>query len=81
MKVILSKEAQKSYTHFPISEQKKIKKRLLALIDYPYIGKKLEGQLSQYRSIRAWPYRIIYQVNDDKQRIEVSNIVHRQGAY
>lgn len=81
MKVILSKEAQKNYTHFPISEQKKIKKKLLSLEENPYGGKKLEGQLSGYRSVRVWPYRIIYQVNEKEQRVEVSDILHRQGAY
>ncbi len=81
MKVILSKEAQKSYTHFPISEQKKVKKRLFSLQNNPYSGKKLEGKLFGYRSIRAWPYRIIYHVNEKEQTVEVSNILHRQGAY
>lgn len=81
MKVILSREAQKSYTHFPILEQKKIRKKLVALEENPYIGKKLEGQLSGYRSTRAWPYRIIYQVNEKEQRIEICDILHRQGVY
>jgi len=81
MKVILSKEAQKNYAHLPVSEQKKVKKKLFSLEKNPFDGKKLEGQLSKYRSIRAWPYRIIYQINEKEQSVEVSSILHRQSAY
>ena len=33
------------------------------------------------RSIRAWPYRIFYEVNETENRVEVHKIKHRQGAY
>ena len=81
MQVILSKDAQKHFNHFPASDQLKIKKKLLTLQTSPYEGKKLGGELDVYRSLRAWPYRIIYQINEDLKSIEVSDIQHRQGAY
>lgn len=81
MNVLLSKEAQKHYKKLPQSEQKKIKKKLLSLQQNPHSGKKLEGELKGQRSLRAWPYRIIYEVNEKRQQIEVSDILHRQGAY
>ena len=81
MLVLLSKDAQKGYHHLPRSEQRKIKKKLIALQDNPYNGKKLTGELKGVRSIRAWPYRILYEINEQKQRIEVHKVTHRQGAY
>lgn len=81
MQLVFSKEAQKHYNHLPTLEQKKIKKKLITLQENPYLGKKLGGQLSGQRSIRVWPYRIIYEVNEALKRVEVSDILQRQGAY
>lgn len=81
MQVILSKNAKKQYDNLPPPEQKKVKKKLLSLEVNPLAGKKLSGELSLYRSIRVWPYRIIYVLNEVEKRVEVSDIEHRQGAY
>lgn len=81
MHLILSKDAQKHYRLFPQSEQKKIKKKLSQLTNNPLLGKKLEGELSKFRAFRSWPYRIIYTINPVDKIIEVSDILHRQGAY
>lgn len=81
MLVVLSKEAQKHYNHLPISEKTKIKKKLYLLETNPYLGKKLGGELSGYRSVRVWPYRVIYLINESVYRIEVVDVLHRQGAY
>ena len=81
MLVILHKDAKKHYKRLPRVEQKKIQKKLLQLVKEPLAGKLLEGDLAGSRSIRAWPYRIIYRVNQNLKRVEVSVILHRQGAY
>jgi mRNA-degrading endonuclease RelE of RelBE toxin-antitoxin system len=81
MELILSKKAAKQYLHLPKIEQIKIKKKLLLLQSNPLLGKKLEGELEADRSLRAWPYRIIYEVNKSAKRIEISDILHRQVAY
>jgi len=79
--VILSREAQKHYNYLSKSNKGKVKKKLLALQENPLSGKKLTGSLTNYRSLRVWPYRIIYTINKQEQKIEVSDILHRQGAY
>ena len=81
MRVILSKEAQKNYDRLPKSSQTKIKKKLTALQQNPLLGKKLGGELEGDRSLRAWPYRIVYSIDKNKNGITVSTILHRQGAY
>ena len=79
MDVILSKNATKQFDRLPKKEQSKIRKKLIALKEDPYSGKRLSGDLIGLFSFRSWPYRIIYEIK--KKRVEVSKIVHRQGAY
>jgi mRNA-degrading endonuclease RelE of RelBE toxin-antitoxin system len=81
MRVILSREAEKDYTDLPKSEQKKIDKKLLYLSKDPFIGKLLGGKLKGCYSLRAWPYRIIYQIIKKSLYVAVIRILHRQGAY
>jgi len=81
MHVVITKEAEKQYKHLPKSEQTKIKKKLTTLENYKYAGKKLTGDLTGLRSLRAWPYRILYTVDEGKQEVTVNSIQHRQGAY
>ena len=81
MNVVLSKNARKDYENLPKSEQAKVKKKLLFLEQTPSAGKKLSGELEGVRSLRAWPYRIFYEINNKENRIEVHRIKHRQGAY
>ena len=81
MNVVLSKDAHKQYNRLPKSEHAKIRKKLIALGQDPYSGKKLEGELEDFRSLRAWPYRILYEINEKKNRVEIHKIAHRQGIY
>lgn len=81
MLVILSKDAEKQYKRLSKPDKIKVKKKLLMLQEDPTAGKKLVGELAGVRSLRAWPYRIIYEINKVKIRIEVHKIAHRQGAY
>lgn len=81
MLVVLSRQAQKQYDHLPLSQRNKVKKKLLLLETHPLAGKKLSGELAAYRSLRAWPYRIIYVFAEERKRVEVSDIEHRQGVY
>lgn len=81
MNVVLARDAQKQYKRLPKPEQTKIKKKLTVISQDSLSGKKLEGELKGRRVIRAWPYRIIYSINETEQRVEVSDILHRQGAY
>lgn len=81
MDVILSKNAIKDYEKLPKSEQVKVRKKLALLEQSPNSGKKLMGELEDVRSLRAWPYRIFYEINEAEDRVELHRIKHRQGAY
>ena len=81
MDVVLSKNTQKEYKRLPKSVQIKVRKKLLTLETNPYSGKKLTGEFTGLYTVRAWPYRIIFEINLEKKRIEIHKIGHRQGAY
>lgn len=81
MQVILTPEAQKQYHHFSKPDQTKVFKKLSALTNSPWSGKKLTSQLQNLFSLKAWPYRIIYSVNKTRGEIWIISILHRQGAY
>lgn len=47
----------------------------------PYFGKKLNGEYQGCFCIRVWPYRVIYNVQNESLLILVIRIGHRQGVY
>ena len=81
MEVILTPEADKQYQRLPKIEQNKIKKKLIFLKKNPHDGKKLSGKWAQLRSVRAWPYRIVYYINEKSSKIFIVTVAHRQGVY
>ena len=81
MQVIVTPKALKQYNHLPKTEQSKIKKKLLGLEQNSQEGKKLSGEYAQLRSLRAWPYRILYYIDEKQQKIFIVTIAHRQGVY
>ena len=55
--------------------------KFLELAQNPDLGKKLEGELRDFYSLRVWPYRIIYQIIKNELIVFVVQIKHRQGVY
>jgi len=81
MEVIVTPKALKQYNHLPKAEQTKIKKKLLLLEQNAQEGKKLSGEYNELRSLRAWPYRVVYYIDNKVKKIYVVTIAHRQGVY
>lgn len=81
MLVIVTPKALGQYNHLPKTEQAKIKKKFLAIEQNPQIGKKLSGEYAELRSLRAWPYRLIYYIDKKHKKIFIVTIAHRQGVY
>jgi len=81
MKVFITSEAKKQFRRLPKNQQSKIKKKLLLIQNSPLSGKKLTGKLKPYRSLKAWPYRIIYWINSRSKQAWIISILHRQHAY
>ena len=80
MKVFITPEAQGQLKKLFTQDQNKVSKKLVLLAQDPLSGKKLTGQFRGKRSLKAWPYRIIYSINAQKE-LWVESVLHRQGAY
>lgn len=74
-------KAQKQLESLP----KKNQKRVLAVFDVlrenPTAGKQLEGKYKGFRSIRVWPYRIIYAIDHAIITVTVVKIGNRKNVY
>ena len=77
----LKPSAKKELDKFPKRDKTRIYILLINLTKNPYIGKKLEGKLAQYYSIRLWPYRIIYKIYKKELLVIVIKIGHRKNIY
>lgn len=80
-KLVLSKTSEKEFEKLPKVEKKKVLKKLKSIQLSPLLGKPLTGELKSLYSVRAWPYRIIYELIKDDKTIVVHKIQHRQGVY
>lgn len=81
MQVAFSNTAQKQLKKLPKTERVKVIKKIRVLKENPLAGKKLSGMFEGKRSIRSWPYRVIYRYTPDTKSIFINVIEHRQGVY
>lgn len=81
MKLYLTEQASKQFCKLKKNDQIKISRRIEIISTNPYTGKRLKGKLQGLFSLRAWPYRIIYQISKKTKAIYLVCIEHRQGVY
>ena len=82
--VVLSVQAQKIYASADQALAKKIARCFEQLEQSPRYHpniKPLKGDLAGYYRYRIGDHRVIYQVDDEKNQVFVSTIVHRREAY
>lgn len=79
MQLKYKREAVKQLEKLPLSQKKKIVRKLEMLTSDPHAGKPLKGELEELYSFRAWPYRIIYRIKG--KALIIFSISHRQSAY
>ncbi len=80
MRVEYSPKASKFLKKTQKSDRAKIIKKIELLAQEPYIGKKLRGEFEGLRTLRAWPFRIVYQLSETGV-VEIVIIEHRQQVY
>ncbi len=59
----------------------KILVSLASIAANPWIGKKLKGKYAGSYSVKAWPYRIIYDIYKNNLLVLVIKIKHGGGVY
>lgn len=58
-----------------------VRSRLDKLKKEPFLGKRLQRELSGYRSLRTGRYRIIYKIDEDKKTLQTHYVGHRRDVY
>jgi len=81
MKVEFSDMARKQLKKLPKNKQIAVFKKIQALKNDPYAGKGLKGGFKGLRSLKMWPYRIIYRFVPQEKLIFINVIQHRQSVY
>lgn len=81
MKVEYSHTARKQIKKLPKSKQVKVLGTIEKLKNDPYAGKKLKGEFEGLRSLKVWPYRIIYRYLHQERLLFINVIEHRQKVY
>jgi len=51
------------------------------LIENPYSGKKLVGDLSPYYRLRVGDYRVLYEIIENEVVVVVVKVKHRKNVY
>lgn len=81
IKIIFTKQAEKSFSKLKTSDKEKISKAIERLSKNPLAGKKLRGAFEGQYKLRVWPYRLIYLFSAKNHIVVIVEIGHRQGVY
>ena len=79
--VVVSNSVKKSLLAIPLPWRNRIMEAIDLLAENPFMGKKLWGKLQGKRKIRIHPYRIIYEIDENRRIIIVLETGHHQGIY
>ncbi len=79
--VLLVRRAEREFDSLSEGVRLKVFKVLELLQADPFQGKALKGPLSGCWTIRAWPFRVVYEVDQKKRVVYIVTITHRKDAY
>ena len=80
-KLTFHKDALRFFNKLDKFTQEKIGKKIEKLIQNPFLGKSLMGNLAGAWSLRVEKYRIIYQLKQEELIIFILDIGHRKNIY
>lgn len=78
--VYVSNQIRKSLLKIPSPWIDRIEKVIDTLEISPYLGEKMNGEMSSSRKIKVWPYRIIYKIEAGQKVIKITEVAHRGNA-
>ncbi|MBM3261589.1 type II toxin-antitoxin system mRNA interferase toxin, RelE/StbE family [Candidatus Kaiserbacteria bacterium] len=79
--VYFTRSARKEIDALEDKYRDKVARVIDSLACDPFQGKKLQGEFDGRYSIRAWPFRIIYEIRKKQVCIIVLSLKNRKDAY
>lgn len=80
-RLVMTKQVDKQFEGLHKKDQKRVQAAFEVLKENPLAGKQLEGKYKGLRSLRVWPYRILYVVDHGVITVTVMKIGHRKDVY
>ncbi len=80
-RLVITINAQKSLNKLSLKDKKRIDSGFNKIIENPFSGKKLNGELQDKYSIKIWPYRIIYEIRKQILLVIILKVGHRKNVY
>ena len=71
----------RQFKKLSIDLQERIKQRIHELVEKPYLGLRLKGQLEEFWKDRVGDYRIIYKIEENTKRIVFYDVDIRKKVY
>ena len=81
LKMRFTPESSRLLSKLHPENKKLIKQALIELRQNPYMVKDLQEELSGLKSLRLKQYRIIYDINGEKNFIQIYHIGQRRNVY
>jgi len=81
VKIRFTREASRLISKLHPEVKKIIRAALDELRQNPYRGTELQAELQGFWSVRAKRYRILYNINEEDNYIEVLYVGHRRDVY
>jgi mRNA interferase RelE/StbE len=79
--VVILKRAQKETKKLPARARKDVEDAIISLQFNPFQGKPLQGEFAGHWTLRVWPYRILYTIEQSIVTVTILKVGHRQGVY
>ena len=81
LKIRFTPEASRLISKFHPEAKKHIKQALNELRTNPFIGSDLQGELYGFKSLRCNRYRILYNLDEQENFIQIFHVGHRKDVY
>ena len=81
IRLTFTPEAAKLLSRLHPESKKLIKEGLTELRQNPHLGDDLQQELSSFKSYKIKRYRILYDINEEEEVIQVYYVGHRRDVY
>jgi len=80
-RIVIAPVAEKQFMRLTKVVRLRVAQAIAKLASDPHLGKRLKGELEEYRSYRVGDYRIVYYIRQKLVQVEIIRVAHRREAY